>query len=83
MKTSIIVEFAPDESELLSKLASQRGFDTPGAYIWSLVAQDAQTVQTDDDEGDPVEDFRQAWREIKRGDVMSVQDFVQAMGNDG
>lgn len=83
--------FAAAERQVLETLAKQRGFRTLREYLVTLAAQDATQHGIDvtvtpteelDDLPDPVESFRRAWAQAQNGDLLTEDEFWQAVADD-
>ena len=76
------------ENQTLRKLAQRRGYTSPRQYLISLLARDAEQhgeappIEEDDELGDPVEGFRQAWGEAMRGELLTEEEFWKAVAED-
>jgi hypothetical protein len=78
--------FTPDERKSLETLAKRRGYPSLRSYVRALVAQDAESSGEpsviQDDEDDPVENFRRAWADAMEGRVLSWEEFERLMNSD-
>ena len=82
---TISIELTSDEQARLEELAARRGYAVL-EYLQALIDEDAQKqgetpiFEDTDDEGDPLDDFRKAWDDIKHDRVMTVEEFLKAVG---
>ena len=71
----IKIEVTQEQQQQIELLAQQRGFETSVAYVRSLIESDAkahgQELVLDDDE-DPIEGFREGWRDAMTGNTYPV-----------
>ena len=79
MTAPLVIEFTPEETEQLSRRAHAHGYDNPADYVRALIEDD---VSDSTDVEDPAEDLRIAWRQAKRGDVLTEEEFWKAMSDD-
>ncbi|MBL8134904.1 MAG: hypothetical protein JNL42_23805 [Anaerolineae bacterium] len=71
--------------------AKRRGFADLTSYVLQLVKADAKehgeafpnAEAVQEDEGNPLEDFRAAWEEIRRGETLSLDEFLKAVEDGG
>jgi len=76
------------ERKALEALAKRRGFKTLRSYLLTLIEQDAAQhdeptpVANDDELGDPVEGFREAWAQAQRGELLTEEEFWKAVAED-
>lgn len=85
------VLFTETEFKALQALAQKRGFTSVRSYIRSLIEQDAtqhsETAPVMDDGndgelGDPIENFREAWTQAQRGELLTEEEFWKAVADD-
>ena len=75
-KDSVIIldlRVKPETGKQIEELAHRRGYDTPDEYIRALIVSDSVALGEPldlDDEGDPIEDFRQGWKDAMTGKTL-------------
>ena len=79
--------FTPEERKLYEELAQRRGFNTLREYMHALIELDAEqhdeTIKLGDEKlSDPKENFRRAWGEAMRGELLSEEEFWKAVSED-
>ncbi|MBA3874613.1 MAG: hypothetical protein ABI970_05065 [Chloroflexota bacterium] len=63
----------PETRKQIEELAHRRGYDSTDEYVRALIASDANAHGEPvdlDDEGDPIEDFRQGWKDAMTGKTL-------------
>jgi|GEM_PF-2053920 hypothetical protein len=82
----LTIRFPQDASRRIHEVSQQRGFLTPDAYVKSLIDADAVQHSEDPifeaDDDDPVEDFRRAWADAMKGNVVTWDELVKAVKDD-
>jgi len=85
MNKTLEIELSPVEAERLEALALDHGFTDPAEYVKALILMDSEIELDEDievDLGDPAENFRQAWLEVKQGNTLSEAEFWKAVADD-
>jgi hypothetical protein len=66
------IEITPEKRQQIEDMAHRRGYDAPDDYLRALIEADAkahgETLTLDDDE-DPIEGFREGWRDAMTGNI--------------
>ena len=63
----------PELRKQIEGIAHRRGYETTDDYVRALIASDAVALGEPldlDDEGDPIEDFRQGWKDAMTGKTL-------------
>lgn len=63
----------PETRKQIEELAHRRGYDTPDEYVRALITSDAVALGEPidlDDEDDPIEDFKQGWKDAMTGNTL-------------
>lgn len=83
------VQFTETEFKTLQALAKQHGYVSIRHYLLALIEHDAEqrdepppAIEDDNDLGDPVENFREAWAQVQRGELLTEEEFWKAIADD-
>ena len=63
----------PETRKQIEELAHRRGYASPDEYVRALIVSDAVALGEPldlDDEGDPIEDFREGWKDAMTGKTL-------------
>ncbi len=66
------IEVTLDKRQQIEDMAHRRGYDAPDDYLRALIEADAKAHGenlTLDDEEDPIEGFREGWRDAMTGNI--------------
>ncbi len=66
----VILNITLEERERLESLAHQRGYEQLSDYLLALAEADAEALVEEDE--DPVEGFREGWRDIMTGNTFPI-----------
>ncbi|MBA3874445.1 MAG: hypothetical protein H0X30_35395 [Anaerolineae bacterium] len=72
---TIEIEVTPEQRQRIELLAQQLGFETSVDYVRSLIESDAKAHGQDlvlNDDDDPIEGFREGWRDAMTGNTYPV-----------
>jgi metal-responsive CopG/Arc/MetJ family transcriptional regulator len=78
--TTVQISLPEEQLERIEARARDLGFNSSNAYIQSLIEDDL--IEQDDKLIDPVESFRQAWREMRSGQGLTEEEFWKALRED-
>ena len=70
MSSEIVLKISDKERQLLEARAHQRGYEQLSDYLLALVQADAEIL--DEEVEDPVEGFREGWRDVMEGNTYPV-----------
>lgn len=79
--------FSPNERKAITALARRHGFKSMREYLRSLVEVDAEkrgdpAPLEGDKLSDPAENFKRAWGEAMRGELLTEEEFWKAVSED-
>jgi hypothetical protein len=57
------------QKQQIEQLARERGYESAGKYLLALVTQDAKESDEIDEDVDPVELFREGWKDVIEGNT--------------
>ncbi len=78
-----ILTISEDEAERLTKLAQQRGYDAPDAYLRALVSADAEQHAIELPFSEDVRaSFKRAFRDALLGNVMTEEEFWKRLAEE-
>jgi hypothetical protein len=67
------IRITPRQHEQIQELAKRQGYDDLNEYLRALIEADAQAhgeaLALDDDNEDPIEGFREGWRDAMTGNT--------------
>jgi hypothetical protein len=67
-KSALTITLTPDERQRIEEAAKARGYADAAEYLRALAEADAEAL----DEVDPVEGFREGWRDVMTGNTYPV-----------
>jgi hypothetical protein len=76
----IQIEVPTGDRERLEALAHEQGYDSSVAFLSAVVAD----ILDEDDltEAELADEFREAWRAVKRNQIIEEDDFWKALAED-
>ncbi len=77
--------FTTEEQKEYEALARKRGFESLRDYLIAFIERDLEVHdknEDDDDLGDPLENFKIAWDQAMRGDLITLEEFRRSMEED-
>lgn len=80
----LIIELTPAEREQIEAMVRERGYESARDYVRALIEQDVtdDSFVDDDDTAEIEAGIKQAWREIKRDDVIPVEQMWKLLDDE-
>ena len=72
--SDLVIQVTDEQRQRIEEQARLQGFDTPGAYLLSLVEEDEPTKE------DLLEGFREGWAAAMKGDTIpasQLREFIE------
>jgi hypothetical protein len=74
-QTALVIPMTEAERARVEDLARRHGYETTSDYVRALIEQDEAVVTAEEDIVDIEAEFKQAWREAKAGNEVSLEDM--------